>query len=95
MTTSKTSIKSMNTVYDDKIQMIMDFLKLSFIIDNPKSSLNQKRESITLQKNLLNMIKNNNIITQTGGSINSVSNIGKICPLLEEIYQKNELSIRD
>ena len=83
--------KKMNqTVYNDKIQMIMDFLKLSFIIDNPKSSLKQKKESFTLQKNLLNIIKNNNSTNQYGGSFTNNNKLANICSLLEEIYEKNK-----
>jgi hypothetical protein len=44
------------TQYNTDIQMIMDFLKLSFIIDDPKIGMNHKKQSIELQKALLELL---------------------------------------
>jgi len=83
-------------VYNDKIQMVMDFLKLSFIIDNPQSSYIQKKESLNLQKNLLDIIKNNNLMIQKGGSCDTdAQRLSKISLLLDEIYEKNKQSINN
>jgi thiol-disulfide isomerase/thioredoxin len=65
--------------YDTDIEMVMDFMKLSFIFDKPETSIENLKEIIKLQYSLLELLP----VAQS-------NRMATIHNLLNDVYRKNK-----